>query len=164
MPQITINSQDYVNPNTVFDLSITVQQLGSPLSGMNVEWNIQGAEIQSMDSITDEAGIARISLLSQDPTKIDVQASVSGEMFSLSTVSKQINVNQPLDGGTNTSNKPMFGLTGLTPIFIIIPVAAAAAGIVFLKKKNMLNGLSEKIRVIERINEVKQRISHLREK
>ena len=117
-----------------------------------------------MDSVTDETGIARISLLSQDPTKIDVQASVSGEMFSLSTVSKQINVNQPLDGGTNTSNKPMFDLTGLTPIFIIIPVAAAAAGIVFLKKKNMLNGLTEKIRVIERINEVKERISHLRER
>jgi len=163
LPQITINSQDYVNPNTVFDLSLTVQSLGSPLSGMNVEWNVDGAEIQSMDSVTDENGIARISLLSQDPTMINVQASVSGGMFSLSTVSKQINVNQPLDGSTGT-NKPMFGLTGLTPIFIIIPVAAAAACIVFLKKKNMLNGLTEKISVIERINEVKERISHLRKR
>jgi len=161
-PQMTINSQDYVNPNTVFDLSITVQQLSSPLSGMNVEWNIQGAEIQTMESITDQNGIARISLLSQDPTKIDVQASVSGHMFSVSTVSKQININQPLDGSTNTSNNPMFGLTGLTPIFIIIPVAAAIVGIVFLKKKNMLNGLTEKISVTERINEAKERISHLR--
>ena len=161
-PQMTINSQDYVNPNTVFDLSITVQQLSSPLSGMNVEWNIQGAEIQTMESITDENGIARISLLSQDPTKIDVQASVSGHMFSVSTVSKQININQPLDGSTNTSNNPMFGLTGLMPIFIIIPVAAAIAGIVFLKKKNMLNGLTEKISVTERITEAKERISHLR--
>jgi hypothetical protein len=129
---------------------------------MNVEWNIQGAEIQTMESITDQNGIARISLLSQDPTKIDVQASVSGHMFSVSTVSKQININQPLDGSTNTSNNPMFGLTGLTPIFIIIPVAAAIAGIVFLKKKNMLNGLTEKISVTERINEAKERISHLR--
>jgi len=164
VPQITINSQDYVNPNTIFDLSITVQQSGSPLNAMNVEWNIQGAEIQSMDSVTDENGIARISLLSQDPTQVNVQASVSGGMFSASTVSKQININLPLDGGTNTSNMPMFGLTGLMPIFIIIPVAAAVAGIVFLKKKNMLNGLTEKINAIEKINEVKERISHLREK
>ncbi|MGI0022107.1 MAG: hypothetical protein ACRD9Q_04515, partial [Nitrososphaeraceae archaeon] len=164
MPQLTINSLDYVNPNTMFDLSLTVQNLNSPLSGMNVEWNIEGAQIQSMDSVTDENGIARVSLLSQDPTKIIVQATVSGGMFSLSTVSKQINVNLPLDGGTGTSNMPMFGLTGLTPIFIIIPVAAAAVGIIFLKKKNMLNGLTEKISVIERINEVKERISHLRER
>ena len=164
MPQLTINSPDYVNLNTVFDLSLTVQNLDSPLSGMNVEWNIEGAEIQSMDSVTDENGIARVSLLSQDPTTINVQATVSGGMFSLSTVSKQINVNLPLDGGTGTSNIPTFGLTGLTPIFIIIPVAAAAVGIIFLKKKNMLNGLTEKISVIERINEVKERISHLRER
>lgn len=164
MPQIIINSQDYVNPNTVFDLSITVQHTNAPLSGMNVEWDVEGAAIQSMDSITDENGMARISLLSQDPTRINIQASVSGGIFSLSTVSKEVNVNQPLEGGTNKSNMPMFGLTGFTPIFIIVPVAAAAAGIVFLKKKNMLNGLTEKISVIERINEVKEKLSRLREK
>ncbi|MGI0021847.1 MAG: hypothetical protein ACRD9Q_03200, partial [Nitrososphaeraceae archaeon] len=164
MPQITINSQDYVNPNTVFDLSIIVQNNNSPLNAMNVEWNVEGAAIQSMDSVTDANGIARISLLAQDLTRINVQAGVSGGIFSLSTVSKQINVNQPVEGGTSQSNTSMFGLTGLTPIFIIIPVAAAAVSIVILKKKNMLNGLTEKISVIERINEVKERISHLRER
>lgn len=162
IPQIIISSPDYINPNTVFDATVTVQHLNSPLSGMNVEWNVQGAAIQSMDSVTNENGMARISLLSQDPTMINVQASVSGGVFSIYTASKQINVNLPLES-TSTSNMPIFGTMG-TPFFIIIPVAAAVAGFIILKKKNMLNGLIEKISVSEKINEVKEKLSHLREK
>ncbi|MEX1053672.1 MAG: Ig-like domain-containing protein [Nitrosopumilaceae archaeon] len=163
LPEITISSPDYVNPNTNFDLTITVQQANSPLSNMNVEWSVQGAEIQNMESVTDENGIARISLFSQDPTKVDVQASVSGGLFPSSVVSKQVNVNIPLESTASSSGLPMLNI-GINPIFIIIPVAAAVGGIIVLKKKNMLSGLTEKISVIEKINEVKERISHLREK
>ena len=162
-PQITISSPDYVNPNTNFDLTITVQQADSPLSNMNVELSVQGAEIQNMDSVTNENGIATISLFSQDPTKVDVQVSVSGGLYPSSVVSKQINVNAPLESAGSNSSLPMLNI-GVNPIFIIIPVAAAVGGIIVLKKKNMLTGLTEKISVIEKINEVKERISHLREK
>jgi len=163
-PQISISSQDYVNPNTVFELTINVLHANSPLSGMNVQWNVQGAAIQNMDSVTNENGIAKISLLSQDPTRVDIQATVSGGIFPSSTVSKQINVNIPLESPANTLNIPMLGTLGINPVFILIPVAAAVGGIIVLKKKNMLTGLTEKISVIEKINEVKERISHLREK
>lgn len=162
IPQLSIVSQDYVNPNTVFDLSLNAQHLNSPLSGMNVEWSVQGAEIQQMDSLTNENGIARISLLAQDPYKINVQASVSGGMFPTSTVSKEVTINLPIESGT--TSMPVFGLGGINAIFLIIPVAAAVGCIVVLKKKNMLNGLTEKISVLEKINDVKERISHLREK
>jgi len=162
-PQITISSLDYVNPNTNFDLTITVQQANSPLGNMNVEWSVQGAEIQNMDSVTDENGVAQISLFSQDPTKVDVQASVSGGLFPSSIVSKQINVNAPLESSSGNLGFQMLNI-GINPVFIIIPVAAAVGGIIVLKKKNMLTGLTEKISVIEKINEVKERISHLREK
>ncbi|MEX0910927.1 MAG: Ig-like domain-containing protein, partial [Nitrosopumilaceae archaeon] len=148
LPEITISSPDYVNPNTNFDLTITVQQANSPLSNMNVEWSVQGAEIQNMESVTDENGIARISLFSQDPTKVDVQASVSGGLFPSSVVSKQVNVNIPLESTASSSGLPMLNI-GINPIFIIIPVAAAVGGIIVLKKKNMLSGLTEKISVIE---------------
>jgi len=162
-PQITISSPDYVNQNTNFDLTITVQQANSPLSNMNVQWSVQGAEIQNMDSVTNENGIARISLFSQDPTKVDVQASVSGGLFSPSLASKQINVNMPMES-SNTSSIPILGATGVMPILIIIPVAAAVAGILVLKKKNMLGGLTEKISILEKINEVKEKLSQSREK
>ena len=159
-PQITISSPNSVSPNTVFDLSITVQYHNSPSSAMNVEWNVQGAQIQNMDSVTNENGMARISLLSQDPTMINVRATVSGGIFASNTVSKQINVIQPSESAS-TSNIPIFGTMELNPLFIILPVIAAIAGLIVLKKKDMIDIFAEKIRISNKITKVKERISHL---
>lgn len=163
-PQIIMSGPDYVNPNTNFDIAITVQHANSPLSGMNVEWNVQGATIKSADSVTKQNGMATISLLAQNPTAIGVQVTVSGGIFSSSTANKQIRVNVPLEGGSGTSSTPSFSILGINPLFIIIPAGAAAAGVLVLKKKNMLVGLTKKITIFEKINEVKEKLSHLREK
>ena len=164
IPQITLSPPDYVNPNTIFDITITVQDHNSPLSGMNVEWSVKGAAIQTMDTTTNQNGMATISLLSQDPTSVDIEAMISGGLFSPTTVNKQIHVNPPLEPETRTSNSPMASIMGINPLFIIIPVAAAIGGFLVLKKRNILNGVTEKISVLNKITEVKERISRLREK
>lgn len=154
IPVLSWSSQDYVNQNTNFDVTITAQYSNSPLSGLNVEWSVQGAAIQNMDSITNENGMATISLLSQDPTKVDVQAIVSGEIFGTTTVNKQINVNLPLEPVPSSST---FDIGGINPLLIIIPVAAAAAFII-LKKKGMLEGMTEKLNLGEKISEIKEKL------
>ncbi|MGI0010434.1 MAG: Ig-like domain-containing protein, partial [Nitrosopumilaceae archaeon] len=77
IPSIVIISKDFVDPNTSFDLILTTTYGNAPLSGINVVWNVQGAEIQNEMSVTDVNGQATITLLAKDPNKIDVQASVS---------------------------------------------------------------------------------------
>ncbi|HEV2193485.1 MAG TPA: hypothetical protein VGR54_07715 [Nitrosopumilaceae archaeon] len=174
-PAISISSNDYVDRNVIFSATINAQYLGAHLNGMKVDWNVKGATIQNMDSVTDKDGNAKITLLSQDPKTIDLEASVSGGAFAVTTASKTINVNLPL-GSTSSSNTPSnttpnttnttaFSLFGVNPMLIVIPVAAAAAGgIIILKKKNMLDGITEKINFMEKISELKERITQSREK
>ena len=154
--------------NAVFAATLNAQYKGSPLAGMKVNWNVKGASIQSMDSLTDKDGNAKISLLSQDPNTISLGASISGAAFSIITASKTINVNQPFQPAATSSTTPTtsaFSLFGINPMYIIIPVAAAAAGgIIILKKKNMLDGITEKISIMEKISGIKDRITQLREK
>jgi hypothetical protein len=167
-PQVSISSSDYVDQNAVLGATLNAQYQGSSLNGMKVEWNVKGATIQSIDSVTDKDGNAKISLLSQDPKTISIDVSMSGGAFATTTVSKTISVNQPLGPPTASNTTPgttALSLFGINPMFIIIPVAAAAAGgIIILKKKNMLDGITEKISIMEKVSEIKERITQLREK
>ena len=160
-PNMYLSSVDNVNPDTPFDVTLTAQYLNSPLKKMSVVWDVNGATIQKMDSATDETGKATISLLAQDQNKVYVDAKVSDKVFQVITVKKQINVNQPLSSSpVSTHDANSMILFGMNPIFIVIPVVAVV-GIV-LKKKNMLDGITEKLSFTERILEVKERIVQLR--
>jgi len=167
LPTIGIISNDYVNPNTTFEASLTAQYNNAPMSGLKVDWNAEGAKIQSMESITDKDGKAKITLLSQDPNKVNIKATVSGGIFSTTSVDKQVTVNQPLTTqntpAQNTLNINGFSIFGINPLFIVIPAGAAGAGII-LKKKNMLDGITQKINLLEKISEIKERITTLRAK
>src|SRR6267143_358904 len=167
LPTIGITSNDYVNPNTTFSATLTAQYNNVPLSGLKVDWTAKGATVQSMDSVTDKDGNAKVTLLSQDPNKINIEATVSGGSFSTSTVDKQVTVNQPLTTQNtptqNTLNTNGFSIFGINPLFIVIPAGAAAGGII-LKKKNLLGGITEKINLMEKVSEIKERITTLREK
>ncbi len=165
-PDITISSNDHVSRNTVLDAKVIAQYHGTPLDGMKVDWQVKGAEIQTMNSITDKDGSANISVLVQDPTSVDMQVSVTGGIYGTTTVTKSISVNPPLGGfsavGDTTDTGP-FNIMG--SLLVITPIAAAAAGgIVILKKKNMLDGITEKINIPDRIAEIKERIADLRQR
>jgi len=165
IPILSITSKDFVDPNTAFDLTLTATYAGTPLSGMNIVWEVQGAEIENMVSTTDANGNAVISLLAKDPNKIDVKATVSSNGFTQSTASKQINILQPLNANGETKSDQGTVNTTMNPLFIVIPVAVAAAGgIFFLKKKNMLEGITEKISFAEKFSDVKEKITQLRER
>jgi hypothetical protein len=168
-PEISISSNDHIDRNAVLNAAVTAQYHGAQLEDMKVDWHVKGAAIQKMDSVTNKDGVANISVLVQDPTTVDISASVSGGIYGSTTVDKSIGVNPPLDDtvSTTTGNTKSipFNILGLNPLFVIIPVVAAAGGgILVLKKKNMLEGITEKISVMEKISEIKDRISQMREK
>lgn len=161
-PTISLNSVDFVNPNSAFDATVTAQYNNAPLSGLKVDWNVQGAKIQSMASVTDKDGKTKVSLIAENPNKVTIQASVSGGIFGTNTVNKDVSVNGPLTQATS-SNPSSFSIMGINPLFIIIPGAAAAGGII-LKKKNMLDGITEKIGLGEKFSIIQEKISNLRAK
>ena len=169
-PAISIVSNDYTNPNTILEATAAVHYHDKPLSGVSVEWNVSGAQIQSKETITDENGNAKISLIAQDPTKITIQVTAQGGIYGMASASKDVSVNQPLasSSGGATGTQPGAGsqlnVLGINPLFIIIPVAAGAGGFFFLKKKNMLEGISEKVNFAERFSEIKERIPGLKER
>ncbi|HET6458604.1 MAG TPA: hypothetical protein VFG24_06975 [Nitrosopumilaceae archaeon] len=167
-PEASISSTDFVDSNSNFDATVTVQYHAIPLSGLKVDWKVQGGKIQNMDSMTNKDGKAMVSLISDDPNKVSIEASVSGGAYDIITVNKDITVKPPLNSesasvqsaGTNTGG---FSIAGINPLFIVIPVAIAVGGIV-LKKKNMLDGITEKLPILEKVIEIKERLTQLREK
>ena len=169
-PAISIVSNDYTNPNTILEATAAVHYHDKPLSGVSVEWNVSGAQVQSKETMTDENGNAKISLIAQDPTKITIQVTAQGGIYGIASASKDVTVNQPLTGstgvasGTQPGSGSQLSVLGINPLFIIIPVAAGAGGFFFLKKKNMLEGISEKISFAERFSEIKERIPGLKER
>ena len=168
-PIINIVGNDYVNRNTNYEATATISYNNVPLPGVDVSWNVQGGQIQSKDSVTDSNGNAKISLVVQDPNKMTIQVSAQGGIYGSGSASKDVNVNTPLEGTTQTSDsqtggESMMNVLGINPLFIIIPVAAGVGGFFVLKKKNMLDGISEKITFIEKFSEIKEKISELRER
>src|SRR5438445_912249 len=60
-PAISIVSNDYISPNASLEATAAVHYHDKPLSGVSVEWNVSGAQIQSKETITDENGNAKIT-------------------------------------------------------------------------------------------------------
>ncbi|MDE1816655.1 MAG: Ig-like domain-containing protein, partial [Thaumarchaeota archaeon] len=141
-----------------------------PISGLNVDWTVSGATIKNKDIVTDKDGKATISLIADDPSTVKIQASVGGGPYQIVTATKQVSVNPPLltasPSGESTQGSTQsngFTVMGVSPILFVIPGAAAAA-FVILKKKNMLEGISERVNIAERFSEMMGRMSNSQER
>lgn len=160
---VSLTAPDLVRPNEDFigQLSLSFAEPGMALSNYNVQWNVEGAEITRMDSVTDETGIARIVLVASDAPTISLSASVTGPGVSLSSAAKQISVNQTSSAQIEeVKQEPgMLGLSvaGIDIVYLIIPAAAGGA-IFFLKKTGRLEGMMEKIKLGGLIDTVKEKL------
>ncbi|MDE1765520.1 MAG: Ig-like domain-containing protein [Thaumarchaeota archaeon] len=157
-PVVSIISDDHADNNSPLTATVTATYNDSPVAGLHVDWTVAGAAIKNKDLLTDKDGKAAISLITDDPNTVKIQASVGGGPYQTVTATKQVGINQPLlpaasPGQTTqgSSQSSSFTVMGLNPILFIIPGAAAAAFLV-LKKKNMLEGISERINIAERFS------------
>ena len=135
VPQIEIISPDGIGADKTFDATVSVKRYDEPLNGMPIKWNVNGADVQFIDSITDQNGQARVVLSAKSSDKINIEATVSGAIFDHVTVSKTINVltSEPIQ-----DNSKPFDVNGFDPLPIIIP-AGIASGALFIKKKSLAN-------------------------
>lgn len=162
-PQISLSTNDLVNPNSVFAATVNAQYNNLPIPELRVEWDAQGAGIQSSESMTGKDGTSTISLASFEVGKIDLKATVSGGPYIDTTLSKEIIINatQNIPQESIQEQDQFTSIIGLNPIYFAVPAAASAA-VVVLKKKGLLDGVIERTGFVSRISEIKERITQIR--
>ena len=167
VPVISISTPDYENLGSNFVATISVSYHDKSLTGMSIDWNVQGAQIQTKETVTDGSGNAKISLIAQDPSKITIQATAHGGIYDVASASKDVTILQPLSENKNPNAGGGTGSTmtiaGINPLFVVIPVAAGVA-VFILKKKNLLVGVGEKINFADKFAEIREKIAELKER
>ncbi|TAK16826.1 MAG: hypothetical protein EPO37_07755 [Nitrosarchaeum sp.] len=140
-------------------LSVTIPEIETSLDGFNVEWTADGGEVLQMDDVTNSDGIAIMNILANDKDTITVSATVSGNGLSSSTISKTAQIlNMPI---AETPVEEGFTINNSNMIYIIIPVAIGAA-LFILKRTERLDTITEKLGMGEKFEEIKEKISGIR--
>ena len=139
-------------------LSVTIPEIETSLDGFNVEWTTDGGEVLQMDDVTNSDGIAIMNILANDKDTITVSATVSGNGLSSSTISKTAQIlNMPIDAPVEQG----FTINSSNMIYIIIPVAIGAV-LFILKRTERLDIITEKLGMGEKFEEIKEKISGIR--
>ena len=163
-PDMSIQSADFGESGVPLSAEMTATYKQTPLQGLKVDWKVDGAKIQSMDSVINSDGKAKVTFMSDSPGKIHIEASISGGLYATTTSSKDITINAPLvsaSPSTSTQNSlPVLG--GINPLMFVIPVVAGVGTLIF-KKREMFEEISEKFNLSERITELKDKVSSKRE-
>ncbi len=140
-------------------LSVAIPEIETSLDGFNVEWTADGGEVLQMEDMTNNDGIAVLNILANDKETVTVTATVSGNGLSSSTISKTAQIlNMPI------SEAPVeqgFVINNSNMIYIIIPVAIGVALFV-LKRTDRLQVITEKLNIGEKFEEIKEKISGIR--
>jgi len=153
-------------------LSVTIPEIETSLDGFEIDWEVNGGEVLQFDEITNSDGVAVMNIMANDQEIIEISAIVSGNGLSSSTLSKSATIlNIPIESEVIQPVEEESGL-GLaldmnTIILIIIPVAIGGT-LFMLKKMDKLEMITEKIPLGDKLNfgdrieEIKERVSDIR--
>jgi len=171
-PQITLTAAPAIDidEQTLVRLSVVYPEVSVSPEGLEVEWLVTGGDIIQKETLTNENGVAAITVLALDPNGLEIDAIVSGMGISNEKLSKTITVitPTPIIPVSASVEEPGFNFDATNMIFIIIPVAIAAA-IIFLKKTDRLEVITERLNmddfnISDRVLEIKERVSSIRER
>jgi hypothetical protein len=147
-------------------LSVTIPEITTALDGFIVEWETEGGEVIAVEKITNREGIATLNIIANDKNTVSVTAKVSGNGLSSAEISQSGTIlNMPLVEVESVSESGVVEtevlLDTYTLILIIIPVAVGAV-LFLLKRMDKLDMITEKIPMGDKIEEIKERISDIR--
>jgi len=163
-PDVNIQAADFGESGVPISAEITATYKQVPLKDLKVDWKVDGAKIQSMDSDIHPDGTAKMTFIADNPGQVHIEASVSGGLYQVTTSSKDITINAPL-ASTPSENIPKNNLSilgSIDPLMLVIPLVAGI-GILIFKKREMFEEISEKINLSEMITELKDKVSHVKE-
>lgn len=162
-PSLIISTVNSIAAGEAFDLVLDAKILDVPLGNLNINWDVQGAQIQDASQTTDENGKIKITLVANDEENIRVQATSSD--FDQISTSKVIQITK--DGETpqmvsgDDSADPQGNILQDNLGFVLIPGVVIGTGIL-IRKRNLLEPLSDRFPVIEsalnRVDELFERL------
>jgi hypothetical protein len=142
-------------------ISVTIPKIETSLDGFNVEWTVEGGEVLQNEDKTNSNGVAMMNILANDKDTITISATVSGNGLSSSTISKTAQIlNIPVDE-IHEEQKQEMVLDSSNIVYIIIPIAIGIILFV-LKRTEKLDGILEKIGIGEKIEDIKEKLSNIR--
>ncbi len=174
-PEISLNLLGGMNWNERIEaeLKVSIPEIQTALNGFHVEWEAEGGEVVSIETLTNTLGIATLNIVANDQDKVSITAKISGNGISPQTISKTVDIlNIPITTENleeATIIEPSIGLPIdiSTMILIIIPVAIGGT-LFFLKRTDRLDLITERIPIGEKldigdkIEGIKEKISDIR--
>ena len=141
-PTLKIIAPKSVLSGETFVASVTAKNHGDPLSNMNIQWKVNGASIQSSDSITNQNGTANIVLLPNSNSSINLDANATGLGYIPAQISKIVRINETVSNlqemSRNGSNVNGSNVNGSSTIKSNI---SSYAGIQSILKLFKINGI-----------------------
>jgi hypothetical protein len=147
-PSLIISTVNSITAGEPFDVVLDAKILEVPLSNIKVNWDIQGAEIQEISEVTNSNGKIKLTLIADDVESIKIQATTSE--FDQLTISKEIKIIKP--GETPVGNSEQENPFGNNIVLILIPGVVIGSSIL-LRKRGLLEPISEKFPIVETVFE-----------
>lgn len=175
-PVLALNLKGGMNWNERLEakLSVTIPEIQTSLDGFMVAWEVEGGEIMKFDEETNSDGIAVMNIMANDQETIQISAKVSGNGLSSSELSESAQIlNRPVDENNEVivdveeKTNSDLPIDINTLILIIIPVAIGGT-LFMLKRMDKLDTIADKIPLGDKLNigdkveEIKERISDIR--
>ena len=136
-PSLLLNAPEIIESGEVFTVKVEAKQDDLPLSGLGVQWNVDGGILQLSDSKTGTTGEAIASIISTSGSAVNIKASVSSSYYSPSTVTKTVRVNSTSEFLAFAEEEPQFikpEIGGIDPVIIIVPTVIILMGYMLIKK------------------------------
>ncbi len=110
-PTLKIIAPNSALPGETFVASVTAKNYGEPLKNMNIQWKVNGAIVQSSDSITNQNGTANIVLLPNSGSSISLYTNATGLGYIPAHIGKMIRINGTASNtvGFNTNSSSING-------------------------------------------------------
>jgi len=165
-PSLIISTVNSIESGKPFDVVLDAKVLDVPLSGVKVNWNIEGAEIKQISETTDNNGKIKITLVANDSDKINILATTSE--FNQVTASKEIKITKPEEILPTSENKLENPISPKDSNiiednlgFILIP-GLVVGSTILIRKRSLLDPLAERFPIIEqaldRLDEIFDRL------
>ena len=136
-PSLLLNAPEIIESGEVFTVKVEAKQDDLPLSGLGVQWNVDGGILQLSDSKTGTTGEAIASIISTSGSAVNIKASVSSSYYSPNTVTKTVRVNSTSEFLAFAEEEPKFikpEIGGIDPVIIIVPAVIILMGYMLIKK------------------------------
>ena len=136
-PTLLLNAPELVENGEVFTVKVAANQENLPLDGLKVKWTVDGGILQLSDKKTGSTGEAVASIFSTSGKEVNVEVSVSGSYYDVSSISKTVKVNSTSSEFLAFAEEEEFikpEIAGIDPVIIIVPVVIILMGYMLIKR------------------------------